>query len=180
MNNALNRFIFEHFFCFQQSWCFIVSDGEANTPPYFVYMPDCVLNSSFSTPVPWDLHLNFWSEMIKRNLERHNWRRMSKKRSKAFVSFWVGFWYLYVPPLKKSGFTMLWYLYHTLITDSFSELTLLWLSFYGQRLTHLIMFIWTVINIMLVYFQFRQWIMHWICSFFSICSASRNLWCFIL
>ena len=38
----------------------------------FVCMPDCALNSSFSTPVPWDLHLNFCSEMIKRNLERHN------------------------------------------------------------------------------------------------------------
>ena len=33
-------------------------------------MPDCVLNSTFSTPVPWDLHLYFCSEMIKRNLEQ--------------------------------------------------------------------------------------------------------------
>ena len=29
-------------------------------------MSDGVLNSSFSTPMPWDLHLNFYSEMIKR------------------------------------------------------------------------------------------------------------------
>ena len=43
-----------------------------NTPPYFVCIPDSVLNSSFPVPVPWDLHLNFCSEMIKRNLERHN------------------------------------------------------------------------------------------------------------
>ena len=31
-------------------------------------MPDCVLNSSFPTSVPGDLHLNFCFEIIKRNL----------------------------------------------------------------------------------------------------------------
>ena len=71
-----------------------------------LYDRGCVLNSSFSTPVPWDLHLNFYSELIKRNLERQNWIRMRKKLSKAFVDFWVVLWFLYVPPLKKNCFTM--------------------------------------------------------------------------
>ena len=52
---------------------------------------------SFSTPVPWDLHLNFCFKMIKWNLERHNWRRMHKKCLKAFVDFWVAvFIYKYI------------------------------------------------------------------------------------
>ena len=76
---------------FSNLWCFIPSDGEASTPTYFVPTSDGVLNSSFWTPVPWDSHLNFCSEMIKRNLERHNWRRMCEKHSKAFVDFWVVF-----------------------------------------------------------------------------------------
>ena len=68
---------------------------------------------SFATPVLWDLHLNFRSELIKRNLERHNWKRMRKKRSKAFVHFCVVFWYLYISPLKKNGFRMFYiYIYY--------------------------------------------------------------------
>ena len=96
--------------------CFILQDWEAYTPPYFVCMPVCFRNNSFSTPVSWDLHLNFCSEMIKRNLERHNWRRMRTKRSKAFINFWVAFWYLYVSPLNKNVFMMFWYLCHTWVT----------------------------------------------------------------
>ena len=61
----------------------------AYTSPYFVCMLDCILNSSFSTLMPWDLHLNFCSEMIKQNMEWHKWRKMHKKSSKAFVDFWV-------------------------------------------------------------------------------------------
>ena len=30
-----------------------------------IYIPDCVLTSSFSTPEHWNLHLNFCYEMIK-------------------------------------------------------------------------------------------------------------------
>ena len=54
----------------------------------FVCIPDCILNSFFSILVPRDLHLNFCSEMIKQNLERHNWRGMRRKRSEGFVDFW--------------------------------------------------------------------------------------------
>ena len=74
-------------------WCFILEEEEAYTPLYFVCMLDCVLNSSFSTTTPWDFHLSFCCEMISRNLERHNWRRIRKKLSKAFVNFCLIFWY---------------------------------------------------------------------------------------
>ena len=51
-------------------YIFVLQDGEAHTRPYFVRVPDCAcpLNSSFLTPVTWDLHIKFCSEMIKRNL----------------------------------------------------------------------------------------------------------------
>ena len=75
---------------FSNLWCFLLSDGEACTHPYFVCTSDDVLNSSFWTPVPWDFHLNFSSEMIKQNVKRHKWR-MHEKHSKAFVNFWVVF-----------------------------------------------------------------------------------------
>ena len=42
--------------------CFILKDGETFTPPSFVYMPDCLLSCLFSTPVTWDLHINFFSQ----------------------------------------------------------------------------------------------------------------------
>ena len=50
--------------------------------------------------------------------------------------FLSGFFDIYVLPLNKNGLMMFWYLCHTWITDSFSELTLWWCSFYGQWLTH--------------------------------------------
>ena len=62
-------------------------NGEAYTHPCFVCMPDCVRNSSVSTPIPWDLHLHFCSKMIKRNVERDSWRSMPEKRSKALSIF---------------------------------------------------------------------------------------------
>ena len=61
---------FRIFFASSNLWCFTLFDGENYIPPYFVYMPDCVLRSSSSISVPWDLHLNLSSKMIKRNLER--------------------------------------------------------------------------------------------------------------
>ena len=106
---------------------------------------------------------------------------MHTKRLKAFVNFWVVFWYLYVPPLKQNGFTMFWELCQSCVTDSFSELTFLWFSFYVQWLTQpYLCFIWTVVNDVLVCFQFEQQMADWICSFFSIYSVSSNPWCFIL
>ena len=62
-------------------------DGENCTPIYFVDISDCALNNYFSIFTPWNLHLNFCSNIITQNLERHNRRRMRKKRSKAFVEF---------------------------------------------------------------------------------------------
>ena len=59
-------------------------------------MSDCTLDSSFSIFAPWKLHVNFCFNMIKRNLEQHNRRRMRKKRLKDFVKFWIGLWYLYM------------------------------------------------------------------------------------
>ena len=82
----------------------------------------------FQYPSFGDLHLHFCSEMIKQNLEQHNWRPTREKGSKAIVNFWVVFRYSYIPPLQKNGFTMFWYLNYTWITDSLSELTLLLFS----------------------------------------------------
>ena len=99
-------------------------------------MSDSVLNNVFSTPVLWDFHLNFFSKMIKLNLQQRNWTKMRKKCSKAFANFWAFFWYFYFPPWKKNSLTIFWYLCHTLITDLLGELTLLWYNFFGRWLTH--------------------------------------------
>ena len=98
----------------------------------FRLCPDCILNSSFSTKAPWDFHLNFCSEIIKPNFKQHNWRRMYKKRSKAFIDFWVVFLYFYVLPLNKNWLNDVLILCHTWITDSFSELTLFLFRFMGS------------------------------------------------
>ena len=128
-------YFFSICFVFSNLWYLMLLDGETYTPPYFIYMPDCVLNSSFSTIFPGDLLLTFPSKMIKRNLEQHNWGRMRKKGSKAFTDFLVALWYLYLPPLKKHDFMMFWYLCHTCVTDWFGKLTFLLFHFYGKWLT---------------------------------------------
>ena len=63
------------------SW-FILYYGEAYTHPYFICVPDCVLDSSFSTLTPWDLHLNFFFAMIKSGLTQVN-----NNAREAFESF---------------------------------------------------------------------------------------------
>ena len=98
---------------------------------------------------------------------------------KAFVDWWVVVWFLYIQQLKKMLHDVLIfipYLDNRFVwwTHSF----MIWFLWIVVNIT-LFMFTWTVtvINTVLVNFQFGQRIKHWM-LFFSICSVSSNLWCF--
>ena len=62
-----------HLFCFQQSLMFYTLRWRGLHSSRFALY---AWLRSFSTLVPWYLDLNFYSEIIKQNLEWHNWRRM--------------------------------------------------------------------------------------------------------
>ena len=62
-----------HLFCFQQSLIFYTLRWRGLHSSIFALY---AWLRSFSTLVPWYLDLNFYSEIIKQNLEWHNWRRM--------------------------------------------------------------------------------------------------------
>ena len=63
---------------------------------------DCLLVWQF---VPWICSKSLWKYVL------FFWRSTCKKRLKAFVNFWVIFWYSLVPPLKTNGFVMFLYTY---------------------------------------------------------------------
>ena len=89
--------------------------SDCNRTRTHVCMSDCILNTSFWTPVPWYLHLNFCSKMIKRNLEWHNWGRISIRSvcgaHNVFGTLWqclfwpILLWVFLIEKLKKS---LLW------------------------------------------------------------------------
>ena len=131
-------------------------------------MPDWVLIKLFSTPVPWSLHLNFSSKMIKQNLERQNGRRMHEKCLEAFVDFWV-FFFIFIFPMTEEK-----WLHDVLIFMPYLENRFVWwtysfMNWFLWRVinTPLFMFIWTMVNSVLAYFQFGQQIPHWICYFLA-------------
>ena len=59
-------------------------------------MSRCVLNSSFSISLPWDLQWNFSLKMIRLSLEWQNGSRIRKKRPKDFVYFRETFFNIYL------------------------------------------------------------------------------------
>ena len=119
----------KHLFCFQQSLMFYTLRWRGFHSSIFRLYT--WLRSKY-------FHFNsrtlgfaykFLSETIKQNLEQDISRRMHKS-FRRFCWFLRVFLYLYVPPLKKNGIRMCWYLCHIWTTDSFSQLTLSRFSFY--------------------------------------------------
>ena len=95
-NKIFYKCFFRIFFASSNLWCFTVFDAENYIPSYFVYMPGCVLRSSFSISVPWDLHLNFSSKMIKRNLEREEGCVRSVQKILSIFEWIFEYIYIYI------------------------------------------------------------------------------------